>query len=68
MFTPIHITTNKQQLQYIQKCISLAKEHCPQLVDDVDDLDNDLGEILFDMIEDTITEEYDPDTIHGFIY
>jgi len=66
--TPIQIITNKQQLQFVQKCIQLAKKHCPEELTEKDELDNDLGELLFDMIEDVLTENHDPEIVHGFIY
>jgi len=49
--TPIQIITNKQQLQFVQKCIQLAKKHCPEELTEKDELDNDLGELLFDMMK-----------------
>ena len=58
------INTNKQQLKYIQEAIDYAiKNGFP---DDFDEFGNNIGKTMINMIEDTITDEYDPNIIHGF--
>lgn len=59
-----NIQINTQQLQYIQKAIKFATDK--GLPIELDEMENDTGDFLVDMIDDTINEEYEKDTIHGF--
>lgn len=61
------IITNKQQLAFIQECIKVAIKTNLEMARLKDELDNNLGETLIDMIDDTLDMDDPEDYIHGFI-
>lgn len=67
MSNSIHIITNKQQLTFIQECIKVALQTKPAMANIKDELDDDLGEVLVDMIDTTLDNTFPSDCVHGFI-
>lgn len=62
----IHIT--KQQLLYIQKCVQFSISQSEDLDNEIDEYEEQMGQVLNDMIETTTGQEYEEDVIHGFCY
>ena len=63
----IQIITNKQQLKFIQDAIRIAIDASPRLALEVDEFDEPMGQILVEMIQDTLDDPKADDAIHGFV-
>ena len=67
LYPSITVITNRQQLTFIQECIKQALHHNPTMAQIQDEWDNNLGEVLIDMLDDTLDDPSAEDSIHGFV-